>query len=54
MVTALHIVVTRQHKDIVSLLLEKGARLEDKSEHGDTALIRAIQANSREMISDSD
>ncbi|KAI1358964.1 ankyrin repeat protein [Xylaria arbuscula] len=37
--TALHIAVTGQYADIVS----------SKSEHGDTALIRAIQANSSEI-----
>ena len=48
--TPLHVAVTRQHKDIVAVLLHHGAHLESTSEHGDTALIRAIQTNSREII----
>lgn len=32
------------------MLLDQGARLESKTEHGDTALIGAIQMNSREII----
>ncbi|PYH42662.1 ankyrin repeat protein [Aspergillus saccharolyticus JOP 1030-1] len=48
--TALHIAVNGQHKDIVSMLLGHGAHLESKSEHGDTPLIRAIQTNAREII----
>ena len=38
--TALHIAVTGQHKDIAIVLLDRGARLESKTEHGDTPLIR--------------
>lgn len=51
MLTALHIAVTGQHRDVVSVLLEHGAYLEAKAEHGDTdtPLMRAILANSREM-----
>src|SRR5690606_21591121 len=49
--TALHIAVTGQHRDVVSVLLKHGARLEAKGEHGDTdtPLMRAILVNSREM-----
>lgn len=35
---------------VVSVLIDRGARLEIKSGHGDTPLVRAIQANSREII----
>ncbi|KAM5450332.1 hypothetical protein McanCB49686_006298 [Microsporum canis] len=50
MLTALHIAVTGQHRDAVSVLLEHGAHLEAKAEYGDmdTPLMRAILANSRE------
>ncbi|OAQ61385.1 ankyrin repeat-containing protein [Purpureocillium lilacinum] len=43
--------VTGQHRGVMSVLLENGARLEAKAEHGDTdtPLMRAILANSREM-----
>ncbi|EGP87506.1 uncharacterized protein MYCGRDRAFT_72401 [Zymoseptoria tritici IPO323] len=51
MLTALHIAVTGQHGPVVSVLLEHGAYLEAKGEHGDTdtPLMRAILANSTEI-----
>ncbi|CAI6098229.1 unnamed protein product [Clonostachys chloroleuca] len=54
MLTALHIAINGQHRDVVSILLKQGAYLEAKGEHGDTdtPLMRAILANSREIIQD--
>ncbi|RWA10145.1 hypothetical protein EKO27_g4960 [Xylaria grammica] len=51
MLAALHIAVTGQHRDVVSVLLKHGVCLETKAEHGDTdtPLMRAILANSREI-----
>ncbi|GAW11459.1 hypothetical protein ANO14919_008050 [Xylariales sp. No.14919] len=51
MLTALHIAVTGQHRDVVSVLLKHDAHFETKAEHDDTdtPLMRAILANSREI-----
>lgn len=51
MLTALHIAVIGQNRDVVKVLLEHGARIEAKGETGDTdtALVRAILVNSREI-----
>lgn len=44
MLTALYVAVTGQDREVVSALLQHGARLEAKAEHGDTdtPLMRAI------------
>ena len=46
----IHIAVERQYADFVDLLLVNGADVEATDQYGDTALLRAVEVGSIQMI----